>query len=140
MSNPNHALGSQFNFNGTTITEITEVSPPNLSADDLDTSTHNNTNGVRTYVKGMTEPGEINISGFATSDEFALLWDNMLTQGTSSEKSITVYVPTLPSASLFQCNGYVNSLEEEAPYEDLIGFSSTIKVTSAPSFTTVTHA
>lgn len=117
-----------------TISELTNITPPSYDSDELDTSTHNNTDRFRSFVKGMIDAGAIGIEGYMSYADYDQFEDWV---STTSIYSITITLPTSPSVTQFVCNGFVKSLECEAPFDDLINYSAEIKVTGKPTLSKI---
>lgn len=132
MSTGVFGLGATCNVGGTTVTKLTNIGLPAASADDLDITTHDNTDRVRAFIKGLIDPGEMSLEGTFTYDGYKAVYDLVFTSSTST---ITITLPTTPSATIFVCAGYVKSIEGSAPHDDKIDFSSTIKLSGKPTIT-----
>jgi predicted secreted protein len=125
--------GGTLNLGGTTITQLNNIVPPKFESDDIDVTTHDNTNGFRTYIKGMSDAGEIECEGnFDYTKNYAKCYELMTTR---TLQTVTITMPTLPTATKFECSGYVKSLETEDPVDDKIPFTCTIKVSGKPTIT-----
>lgn len=132
---PEFANGATLKFGTTkTVTELTMISSPVYDADDLDTTTHNNTDRFRTYIKGLIDAGEIDFEGFGNNADIDILEP---LAGTTTEQSVTITVPTDGSVTKFECNGYLKSFEVGAPHDDLIEMNGTIKVSGKPTYSKV---
>jgi hypothetical protein len=128
--------------NGTTLTigttqtasSLLSVSFGGYDADDLDTTTHDSTDHFRTFIKGLTDAGEIGVEALGDSDvvsEYAAM------AATRTIYSATVNFPTTPSSSKFECNAYVKGFNIEGPSDDLIAVSFTLKIANKPTFSLV---
>ena len=117
-----------------TVSEITLVTSPQYEADTLDSTTHNNTNRFRNFVKGLIDAGSIDIDGLADSTSIGMLESFV---STTTKYSVTVTMPTGPSVSKFECNGFFTSFVVNGPHDDLIDFSSSIKIDGQPVFSKV---
>ena len=127
--------GATLKFGTTqTVSEITQIGSPNYEADDIETTTHNNSDYYRTFVKGLIDAGEIDVSGYAGSGDITYLESLMSTR---TIQSVTVTLPTGPSVSKFEVNGYVKSYSISAPFDDIIDYELKIKITGKPTFSKV---
>jgi predicted secreted protein len=126
--------GSQFALGSTTVTEVTNISFPGISSDTLDTTTHNTTDYFRTFVKGLSDGGEIAVEGNMNYTDYNTLYTAATSQ---SAQTATIVVPTSPSSSRWQASVFVTGLEGGSPHDDLIDFSSTLKVSGKPLFTKI---
>jgi hypothetical protein len=121
--------GAVFKIGTTTVSEITNVSGPNFSADDIDVTSHNNSTKFREFVKGLTDAGEITIEGNMDYTDYNTVYATAIT---TSLQSLSVNLPTSPSATQWLANGYCKSFEVEAPHDDKISFTAGFKVTGKP--------
>ena len=125
------ANGANFALGSTTVSELTNISFPNISADSIDVTTHNNTDKFREFIKGLSDGGEITIEGNMDYTDYNTIY---VASVTTSIYSATVTVPTSPSESQWLANVFVTGLEGDAPVEDKINFNATLKVTGKPTF------
>ena len=132
MSEGTFGNGSGFKLGSNTISELTNISLPNMSADDIDITTHNDTDRIRQLIKGLTDPGEGPIEGNMTYDEYAILYAGMTT---TSLYSLTIVLPTTPSITTFAGNCYVKSLDGSSPHDGKIDMSASVKITGKPVLT-----
>jgi len=123
--------GAVLKVGGTTFTELTEIGSPGYESDDIDVTTHSSKDYFMEFIKGLIDAGEIPFEGLADSDNIDVIEPFMTTM---SIQSVTVTMPTTPSISKFECNGYVKSLEISAPHDGAIEISGAIKVTGKPTF------
>lgn len=126
--------GGEFSVGATTVSELTSITAPGLSADTIDVTTHNSSTRFREFVKGLIDAGEVAVEGNFNYTDYAVVYGAM---ATTSLQSITVTVPTSPSNTIFACNGMLTGLEVEDPHDDKVGFSATIKITGQPVLTVV---
>jgi predicted secreted protein len=115
-----------------TVSELTSIGMPSLSADDIDVTTHNDTDKVREFIKGLIDPGEVSIEGNMNYDDYAILYAAMTT---TSLYSLTITLPTSPSVTNFAANCFMKGLESEAPHDDKIEMSASLKITGKPVLT-----
>jgi predicted secreted protein len=132
MSDGTFGNGSTFKLGSNTITELTGIGLPGMSADDIDITTHNDSDRVRQFIKGLIDPGEIAIEGNVLYTDYANLYASMTT---TSLESITITLPTSPSTTTFEANGYLKSLEGNSPHDEKIDMSGSIKISGKPVLT-----
>ena len=128
------AQGSQFALGSTTVAELTNISLPNFSADDIDVTTHNSADYFREFIKGLTDAGEITLEGVFNYTDYQTIYNGI---GTLSLYSATIAVPTTPSETKWLANVYVKSLDGGVPHDDKMDFSASVKITGKPSLTQV---
>jgi predicted secreted protein len=125
-------LGATLVIGSTTVTKLTSIGLPAGSADDLDITTHDNTDRVREFIKGLIDPGEMSLEGIFTYAAYTAANDLLYAEGTTT---VTITLPTTPSVTNFACYGYLKSLEGSAPHDDKIDFSATVKISGKPTVT-----
>lgn len=123
--------GANFALGSTTVSELTSISFPGISADSIDVTTHNNSDKFREFIKGLSDGGEITIEGNMDYTDYDTVYAAAIT---TSLYSATVTLPTSPSESQFLANVFVSGLEGDAPVDDKLNFSATLKVTGKPVF------
>lgn len=121
--------GATFVLGTTTVSELTNISLPGISADSIDTTTHNNSDKFRTFIKGLSDGGEITIEGNMDYTDYNTMYTAATT---TSIYSATVNVPTSPSTTQWIANAFVTALDGDAPHDEKINFSATLKVTGKP--------
>lgn len=122
--------GSQFALGSTTVAELTNIGLPGFSSDDIDVTTHNTTDFVRAFIKGLTDAGEVACEGNFNYTDYATVYDGQFTQ---SLYSCTIHLPTTPSATQLLFNGYVKGLDGGSPHDDKIESSFSVKVCNKPT-------
>jgi predicted secreted protein len=124
------ANGAIFKLNTTTITEITSISAPNLTAETIDVTTHSSADKYREFIKGLRDGGEISIEGNFTTASASATIIQMETQSTTT---VTIDYPTSPSVTRFTATVLTTGFTMEAPVDGVIPFSATFKVTGKPA-------
>jgi predicted secreted protein len=128
------ANASVFKLGSTTISEVTSISAPNLSADTIDVTTHGSTSRYREFIQGLRDGGEISIEGFYNTASSATI----VTQfNTTSAATATIDLPTSPSVTRFTASVICTAFSAEAPVDGAIGYSATFKVTGVPTIGTI---
>lgn len=127
--------GGTMNLDDTTVSQLEKIVPPGFEADDIETTTHDNTDGFKTFMKGLTDAGEVEMEGnFDYTNNYATCYELMATR---TLQSVTITLPTSPSVTQFTCNGFMKSLECEDPVDDKISFAGTLKISGKPVITQV---
>lgn len=124
------ANGTIFKLGTTTVSENVTITMPNFSADEIDVTTHNNTDKFREFIKGLTDAGEITIEGNMNYTDYSTIY---AAATTLSLYSATITMPTTPSNTQWLANVFCNSFESEAPHDDKISFSAGFKITGKPT-------
>lgn len=118
----------------TTISELTSISAPNLTADTIDVTTHGSSGKYREFIQGLRDGGEISVEGFYTTASANTITTQL---NTSATATATIDLPTSPSTTRFTATVICTAFSSEAPVDGAIGFSATFKVTGQPSIGTI---
>jgi predicted secreted protein len=116
------------------IAELQTISGPNMSADAIDCTSHDSDNMFREFIAGIKDGGEISIEGnavFSDAGQIALYTD--LVDGSIDAYTITYTLGA--GAPTITFNALVTAFATEAPYDDKLSFSATLKVTGKPTLT-----
>lgn len=116
----------------TPIAELTTITGLQLESDDIDVTSHDSTDKYREYVQGLKDAGEVELEGNFINDSSQVALKTLFDAGTVV--AMTISFPS--SAGLWSFNGYVKGFTTEAPYDDKLSFTGTIKVTGKPTLTT----
>lgn len=124
------AFGAVLRLGGTTISEITSISAPNLSAETIDVTTHSSADRYREFIKGLRDGGEISIEGnYTTASASATI----VSLETNSLQTVTIDYPTTPSVTRFTATVLTTGFSMEAPVDGTIPFTATFKVSGRPT-------
>jgi predicted secreted protein len=115
----------------TPIAELTTITGLQLEADDVDVSSHDSTNKYREYVQGLKDAGEVELEGNFMNDSSQSGLKDLFDSG--DVVAMTISFPS--SAGLWSFTGYVKGFTNDAPFDDKISFTATIKVTGQPTLT-----
>ena len=128
------AQGAVLKLGSTTISEVTSISSPNLSADTIDVTTHGSTGRYREFIQGLRDGGEITIEGMYNTSSSATIVAQL---NTSATVTATVDLPTTPSTTRFTASVICTAFSSEAPVDGAISYSATFKVSGQPSIGTI---
>lgn len=116
------------------VAELTSISGPSISMDTIDVSAHNAgigaADGYRDFVAGLIDGGEVSMEGNLTTVASAGYITSAMEDRT--EKAIVITFPTAAGVSTWTFDGIVTAFSTEAPYDDKLSFSASIKVTGRP--------
>ena len=125
------AFGTKFykmsGTSSTAIAYITNVSGPKLDTDDIDVTDHDDSDGIREFVPGLVDAGEVELELNYNKAQTAALYAMVRT--TASFKVI------YPDSSSWTFSGYLKGLESEAPHDDKIVAKANFKCSGS-----LTHA
>ena len=128
------ANGAILKLNSTTVTELTSITAPNLTAETIDVTTHSSPDAYREYIQGLRDGGEITIEGSYTTASASAIVTQL---NTSSVVTMTVDLPTKPSVTRFTASVICTEFSADAPFDGKISFTSTFKVTGKPALGTI---
>lgn len=133
-----HAFGTTFSWNGALVAGLTAINGIELSVDTIDVTTHQSANYYKEILPGLIDPGEVSIEGqFDYTDvngQQAMLAD---LNSRTARAGVITFPASTGSSWTFQ--GYITNLKiGDAPIDDKIPFSATIKPTGKPVFAVAT--
>jgi len=106
--------------------EITNISGPGISVDEVEITNHNSADDFKEFVAGLIDGGEFSVEGNLTSAIVTGLYADLLARISKS------YVVTFPNSMTWTFSGYPKSFETDAPVDGKLGFSATFRVTGKP--------
>lgn len=122
-----------------TIAECKSISGPSLDTDDIDVTTHDGSEGFHEYIAGLKEGGELSFDinwnpTLSTHSVASGLLANYMEDG-DKKKNWRVYMPEASVASgiYFAFRGYVKTFGVNAPVDDVLSASVSIKLAERPS-------
>lgn len=113
------------------IAELTSISGPDMSADAIDCTSHDSDDMFREFIAGIKDGGSVNIEGnavFSDAGQIALYTD--LCAGSRDEYTITYTLGAGAPTIVF--DAIVTAFSTDAPYDDKLSFSATLKVCGKP--------
>lgn len=124
-------VGTTFSANTKKIGGLTSIGGIEASADTVEVTALDSEGGYREYIAGFKDAGEVSLEGFlddetsANQAEIYKLFQN----GT-----VVDCVIAFPNGGQWTFKGIVTGFGTSASVDDAISFTSTIKVTGAPTF------
>lgn len=134
MANGINAFGTLLKRNGTTIAEVTAISPPGMSRDEIEYTHHQSPNAWREFGKGLKDGGEVSfdINYIPTNTTHNAATGLLGDFGTNTLDTWSLVFPdTL--ATTWSFPGFVTSFEPDAPIDDKLSASVTIRVAGQPT-------
>ncbi len=126
------AFGTKFyktsGTSSTAISYLTDLKGPKQSADDIDITDHDDSDGHREFVPGLVDAGEVELEMSWSPANIAVI--HALWRTTASFKAV------FPDSSSWAFDGYLKGLDGEAPFEDKIKANATFKCSGKPTFAT----
>ena len=124
------ALGTKLKIGNITVGNLTSISGVELSADTIDVTTLDDTDGYREYIAGLVDGGEVSAEGYLSdngTNESSII---ALVGGAEQECEIA-----FPNGAKWEFEGIVTGFSTNTSLEDPLSFSITVKVTGKPTFT-----
>ena len=106
--------------------EITNISGPGISVDEVEITNHNSADEFKEFVAGLIDGGEFSVEGNLTSTVVTGVYNDLLAR---TSKSYTI---TFPNGMTWTFTGYPKSFETDSPVDGKLGFSATFRVTGKP--------
>ena len=121
----------------TTVAEVLDITGPGIEREEIDTTSHDVSDGFRTFIAGLADGGEVSFDiqytpGHATHAETARGIVSLALSGTVA--NWRVVLPVTPSKR-WNFTGFVSGFEPGYPVGDKMSGSVTIKVTARPTLT-----
>jgi len=132
--------GTSISWNGNTIAQLTSIGNPEISTDSIDVTTHQSVDRFREFVAGLSDAGSVAIEGYSDITDTAGQQAIYADAGTGTIRPVVV---TGPGGSYtFSFNAFATSVKPigDAPIDDKLAFSATIKITGKPNFALSTSA
>jgi len=135
MSLAVNAFGTLLKRNGTTIAEVTDITPPELSRDTADVTHHQSPGAWREFIKILKDAGEvsftINYIPTNTTHNAATGLLSDFANNTTVDAWTLVFPDTLGTTWSF--NGAVTKFSAKAPVDDRLSADITLKVMGQPT-------
>ena len=141
MSSTGGTIGTTSTAAG--MADLTNISGPSMSAEEIDVSSYDSASGYREFVSGFLDAGEISLEGNLTQSGGAS--DLVTAFNDSLERQFVVVFPAtgLTASTGLGTNwpgyylrwvldGTVTGVETAAPYDDKLSFSATVRLTGEP--------
>lgn len=115
------------------VAEITELTPPQMSRDDIDVTSHSSSDGYREFISGLRDGGEVSFKANwlptnTTQDGTTGLLESFNDNVNHNWKII------LPNTLItISFSGFLTAFEPDLPIEEQAQLSGTIKVSGKPT-------
>ncbi len=123
------AFGTTLMKETTPIAELTKISGPSMVADTIDITSHSSPEGYREFLQGLKDGGEVILEGHFNNEIGQQTLYTDFNAGTTNTYVITF--PGTPSVT-WTFDGIVSALSTEAPFDGVLFFGATLKVTGKP--------
>lgn len=110
----------------TTIARLTEIGELGGDVDDIDITTHDTSEPVREYTRGLAEPGEVTVTGVWIGDATQFSLFDKVFAGLTPNENYQLVLPD--NMGIAQFTGYVGGFKLNPQMDDRIEFSGRIKM------------
>ena len=127
------------------IGDLTNISGPTMSAEEIDVSSHDSASGYREFVGGFLDAGEISLEGNLTAAGGAADLLDAFDDGLERQFHVVFPATGLTASTEFThasagylrwiLDGTVTGVETDAPYDDKVSFSATVRISGEPFLT-----
>lgn len=115
------------------VAEVTSVTPPALARDAVDATHTASTEGWRDFIPGLKDAGEASFEMNFVPDGEAV--DLIMTAFNSNDvQDFQITFPDGSPGTQWQFKGIITAFEPEAPVDDKIMATVTVKLTGKPAF------
>lgn len=122
----------------TSLGEISDLTPPSITKDIIETTNHGSTNGVKTYIGGLVDNGEASVTvNYDPEDAAHTAVRNLAKTAHEATSALKFFKFTFANsgASTEAFQGIVTGFEQSAPIDDKLSATFTIKVTGEVTYT-----
>ena len=116
---------------GTTVTELTNIGEVNMTAEDIDVSSHSAR--VKTFLKGLVDMGEVPFAGNYRTTQGPAILAHLVSGASTQTQSIFV-----PGKFKMTFPGYVKGFSFGVPHDGKVSMSGSLKVAGAATLSTST--
>lgn len=125
------AKGTTFKIGTTSVGSLTSIGGIALSADSIEVTSLDNSDGYREFIGGFKDAGEVSLSGiFNHVDAGQSALYSAFESGAAT--SCSIVFPAALSCS-WSFNGVVVGYETSADVDDAVAFDCTVKVSGKPT-------
>jgi len=111
------------------VAEVTSISVLDVSVDSIDVSSHDSAGQWREFVAGMKDGGELSMDINYDPALHGAIWSAL---GTTRNHRITL---TDSGAAVVSFSGFISGVKADAPYDDKLAATVSIKVDGAVTIT-----
>lgn len=117
----------------TSVGEVTDISPPSISKDVIETTNHGSS-GIKTYLGSLVDYGECSVTFNYDPDGTDDAAVRGLATSANSDASIFKITYSDDGTSTEEFSGHVISFETEAPMDGVLSATVGIKVTGSVTY------
>jgi len=137
MANAIFGFSSSVEINGVAVGELTDISGPSFSKDDIEVTNHSSAGGYKEFIGGLIDAGSIDLemNGYFNNITASKALIELTAQTTAT---IAIYDVGHTEYILFVANGYLNSFDVSNPVDDKVSMSASFKISGKPVLSTAT--
>lgn len=129
-----HAFGTTLSWDAVVVAALDNIGGIEITVDTVEVTTHDSPDGYKEYIAGLLDAGEISIGGFFeptdTTGQQAMLTD----MAARAIKQVIITFPASTKAT-WTFQGLITAIKiGDAPKDDAIPFTASIKPTGKPVF------
>ena len=113
----------------TAIANITALTPPGISRETLDVTAHDSPDGYMEFIGGLKDAGEVSFDVRYDPSVHDVLVDDF-----EAAEPID-YEVAFPDGTVWAFSAILTGFESDAPYDDVLSASLTLKVSGKPVIT-----
>jgi predicted secreted protein len=110
------------------VASITSLSPPGISRNAIDVTAHDSADGWMEFLPGLKDGGEVSFDINYQPDVHDALLDDL------SSNTVQSWQVTFPDGTPWTFDAFLTGFEPDAPYDDKLAASITLKVSGKPVF------
>lgn len=128
------AFGTTLTWNSQTVAELTNIGGVEISVDMIDVTSHQSTSGLREFIAGLADPGEVPIEGNFkyddTNGQIAMVTDAVA----KTSRAVVITFPD--SLGVWSFTAYISKIKVgDNAIDGKIPFSASLKITGVPTLT-----
>jgi predicted secreted protein len=133
-----HAFGTTFTWDSEVVAALNSIGGIEISVDTVDVTTHDSVDAYKEYIAGLLDAGEVALEGFFDHEDAN---GQVSMVADCAARAVKAAVITFPASTgtTWSFNGLITAIKiGDAPTDDGIPFSATVKVTGKPTFAVAT--
>lgn len=112
----------------TAVADLTSISGPDMSADEVDFTSHDSLGGYREFGQGLKDGGSVELEGNFYSDTTQ---ENLIDVFDSGD-TVAMEIVFPNGLGKWTFDGFVTAFSTDAPHDDKLSFTATVKITGKP--------
>jgi predicted secreted protein len=112
------------------VAEVTSVDVLDIKVDTIDVSSHDSANQWREFLGGMKDAGELSMDINYDPADHGTIFSNIGVDAVANRITLTD-----AGAAVVTFDGIITGMKAQAPYDDKLSATVTIKVSGAPTIT-----